>query len=123
MILRMGLNVSAVRHLPSKCALAKTHAVPNEARERGSKPYTKMEEIDGNAQHQQGAHALAEFDASKTVLRAREAVRHDGSPAMLKALEQAEAGWERGMNKIAERAGQVQGPTIRRARTLHGACP
>jgi hypothetical protein len=47
------------------------------------------------------AHAFAEFENSKTLRRAREAVRHDASPEMLKALEQAEAGWERAMNKIA----------------------
>jgi hypothetical protein len=33
---------------------------------------------------------------------------------MLKALEQAEAGWERAMDKIAERAAQTKGPDIRR---------
>jgi len=39
---------------------------------------------------------------------------HDGSPAMLKALEQAEAAWERAMDKIAERAGLTKGPDTRR---------
>jgi hypothetical protein len=41
---------------------------------------------------------------------AREAVRYDASPAILKALEQAETGWERAMDKIAERAGQTKVP-------------
>jgi hypothetical protein len=58
--------------------------------------------------------ALAEFKASKTLVRAREAVRYDPSPATLKALQQAEAGWERAMDKIAERAGRTKGPDTRR---------
>jgi hypothetical protein len=105
----------------------------NEARERVRKAYAQMDEIDCKAElsredkhHQRcevAAQALAEFEASKTLMRARAAVRYDGSPDMLKALEQAEAGWERAMNRIAERAGQVQGPTTRRAQTLHGTCP
>jgi hypothetical protein len=33
---------------------------------------------------------------------------------MLKALEQAEVGWERAMNKIAERAGRTTGANMRR---------
>jgi hypothetical protein len=79
-----------------------------------------MDEIDGNAdlsredkQHRHSevmAQTLAEFEASKTLVRAREAVRYDASPAVLKALEQAEAGWERAMNKIAERAGRSSVP-------------
>jgi hypothetical protein len=93
------------------------HAVPNEARERVSKAYTQMDEIDCNAnlsreekQHQRcevADHALAAFDASKTLLRAREAARYDASPAMLKALKEAEVGWQRAVNKIAERAGRT----------------
>ena len=51
----------------------------------------------------------AEFDASRMLVRAREAVRCDASPATLKALEQ-EAGWDRAMNKIAERAAQTKAP-------------
>jgi hypothetical protein len=83
----------------------------NEPRERVSKAYIQMDEIDGNAdlrpenkqqqRNEVAAHAFAEFENSKTLRRAREAVRHDASPEMLKALEQAEAGWERAMNKIA----------------------
>jgi hypothetical protein len=102
----------------------KLHATANEARERVRKAYTRMDEIDGNAelsseerQHQRHevlAQALAEFEASKTLVRAREALRYDASPAMLKALKQAEAGWERAMNKIAERGGQTKGPNVRR---------
>ena len=103
----------------------KLHAVPNEARERVSRAYTQMDEIDGNAElsredkHYQRcevvAQALAEFEASKTLMRAREAVRDGASPALLKALEQAEAGWQRAMNKIAERAGLTKVPMARGA--------
>jgi hypothetical protein len=84
----------------------------------------QMDEIDCKAElsredkhHQRcevAAQALAEFEASKTLMRAREAVRYGASPAMLKALEQAEAGWKRAMDKIAERAGVSKGPNIRR---------
>jgi hypothetical protein len=48
--------------------------------------------------------------ASKTLARAREAVRCDASPATLKALEQATTGWNRAMDKIAERAGRTNVP-------------
>ena len=83
-----------------------------------------MDEIDGNAklsredkQHQRcevAARALAEFETSTTLARAREAVRYDASPATLKALDQAEAGWQKAMDKIAERAGMSKNPGIRR---------
>jgi hypothetical protein len=105
---------------PENIIWQKLHDVPNEARERVSKVYAQMDEIDGNADlsredkhHRRSevmAQALAEFEASKTLVRAREAVRCDASPAILKALEQAEAGWERAMNKIAERAGRSSVP-------------
>ena len=101
----------------------KPHAVANEARERVSKVYRQADEIDDNAdlsredKHDQrcevAAQALAEFEASKTLMRAREAVRYGASPAMLKALEQAEAGWERAMDKIAERASLTKVPSTR----------
>jgi hypothetical protein len=100
------------------------HAVVDEARARVSRARTEMDEIDRNTdlsreekQDQRcelAAQALAEFDASKTLVRARQAVRYDGSPDMLKALAEAEAGWERAMDKIAERAAQTKGPDMRR---------
>src|SRR4029453_7749865 len=109
---------------PENIVWQKLHAVPNEARERVNKVYAQMDEIDGNAdlsredkQHKRSevmAQTLAEFEASKTLVRAREAVRCDASPATLKALEQAEGGWERAMNKIAERAGRTTGANMRR---------
>jgi hypothetical protein len=85
-----------------------------------SEVYAQMDEIDGNAdlsredkQYRRSevmAQTLAEFEASKTLVRAREAVRFDASPAMLKALEQAEAGWKKAMDKIDERAGRTKDP-------------
>jgi hypothetical protein len=70
------------------------HEAANEARERVSKAYTQMDEIDSNAQlsREEKHHrrcevadqALAEFEASKMLMRAREAVRYGASPAMLK---------------------------------------
>jgi SpoVK/Ycf46/Vps4 family AAA+-type ATPase len=98
------------------------HDAVIEARARVSKAYTQMDEIDGNAKlsreekqaqrSEVAAHALAEFEASKALVRSREAVKHDGSPAALKALEQAEAGWNRAMDKIAERASTTKGSVI-----------
>ena len=96
------------------------HAVATEVRERVSKAYAQMDEIDGisnlsreEKQHKRcevADHAIWEFEVSKTLVRAREAARCDGSPAMLKALEEAETAWERAMNKIAERAGRPKAP-------------
>jgi hypothetical protein len=109
---------------PENIIWQKLHAVPNEARERVSKVYAQMDEIDGNADlsredkhHRRSevmAQTLAEFEASKTLVRAREAVRSAPSATTLKALKQAEVGWERAMNKIAERAGRAKGPELRR---------
>ena len=60
------------------------HEVVNEARERVSKAYMQMDEIDRNAdlsgdgkyrQRRKGAaESIADFEASKTLTRAREAV-------------------------------------------------
>ena len=107
---------------PENIVWQKLHAVPNEARERLSKVYGRMDEIDGNADlsredkhHRRSevmAQTLAEFEASKTLARAREAVRCDASPATLKALEQATTGWNRAMDKIAERAGRTNVPAM-----------
>jgi hypothetical protein len=79
-----------------------------------------MDEIDGHADlsredkhHRRTevmAQTMAEFEASKTLVRAREAVRCDAGPSTLKALEQATTGWNRAMDKIAERAGAGKSP-------------
>ena len=62
----------------------KLHEAANEARERVSKVYTQMDEIDRNAdlsrdgkyrqRSKTAAQAIADFEASKTLARAREAV-------------------------------------------------
>jgi len=75
-----------------------------------------MDEIDRNAalssedkqhrRYQVMADAFADFEESNALVRAREAARQDAHPVMIKALEQAEVGWDRAMNKIAERAGR-----------------
>jgi hypothetical protein len=68
--------------------------------------------------------------------RAREAVRYvieqwrrdDVSPeiaeardATLKAIKEAEQGWRKAMDKIAERAGLTKGPNTRRELLLHSS--
>ena len=91
------------------------HEVADEARERVSKAYTQMDEIDRNAdlsrdgkyrqRRKAAAQAVADFEASRTLARAREAVelavaKHDIKPeardAMLKAMKEAEQGWTKG---------------------------
>ena len=99
------------------------HEAVNEARERVSKAYMQMDEIDRNAdlsrddKHRRrntiAAEAIADFEASKTLARAREAVefavaKHNIEPkardATLKALKATEQGWQMAIDKIAERA-------------------
>jgi hypothetical protein len=88
-----------------------------------SKAYVQMDEIDLNAdlsregkerqRRKAAAQAVANFEASKTLARAREAVEllvatHNIEPkardATLKAMNEAEAGWQRAIDKISERA-------------------
>ena len=109
------------------------HEAANEARERVSKAYMQMDEIDRNAdlsregkerqRRKAAAQAIADFEASKTLARAREAVelavaKHDIEPeardATLKAMKEAEQGWSRAMDKIGERASLAKGPITRR---------
>jgi O6-methylguanine-DNA--protein-cysteine methyltransferase len=110
--------------------LAGLHEAANEARARVSKVYALADEIDRNAnlssddKYRQRSEimneAIANFEASKTLARAREAValavaKHVSpeSDGMLKALKETERGWQRAMNKIAERAGSDQGSRTR----------
>ena len=119
---------------PEKIVWQKLHAVPNEARERLSKVYAQMDEIDGNAdlsrdgkyrQRSKAAdQAIADLEASKTLARAREAVdsviqqwkrdeQHvstEIAEATLKAMKEAEAGWQRAIDMIVERAAQTKVP-------------
>ena len=103
------------------------HKAANEARERVSKAYTQMDEIDRNADFSRddkyrqrsktAAQAIADFEASKTLARAREAVdsviqqwkrdeQHvstEIAEATLKAMKEAEAGWQRAIDMIVFR--------------------
>jgi hypothetical protein len=105
----------------------------NEARARVSKAYAQMDEIDcetelsHDGKYRQrceaAAKAIADLEASKTLARAREAVelavaKHDIEQhvrdATRKALKEAEHGWQRAIDKIAERASLTKGPDARR---------
>ena len=109
------------------------HEVVDEARERVSRAYSVMDQVDcDSALSREGkerqrckvtAQAIADFEASKTRARAREAVelavaKHSIKPeardAMLKALKDAEQGWSRAMDKVGERASLAKGPDTRR---------
>ncbi len=109
------------------------HQVVDEARERVRKAYVQMDEIDANAdlsrdgkesqRRKTAARAVADFEASRTLARAHEAVefavaKHDINPeardAMLKAMKEAQRGWSRAMDKIGERASLTKGPITRR---------
>jgi hypothetical protein len=125
---------------PENLHWQRLHEAVNEARERMSKAYAQMDEIDRDAglsrddKHRQRSQAadeaIADFEASKTLMRAREDValvvakrkveQHVSpqiardSEATLKAMKEVERDWPRAMNKIAERAGRTKGPGIRR---------
>jgi hypothetical protein len=120
----------------------KLHAVANEARERVSRAYMQMDEIDRNSELSRdgkyrqrrkiAAQALAELEASRTLVRARDAVRYvtewqrdeehvTPEVAEGKALKEAEAGWQRAIDLIDERAGLDKGPDIRRCYSRYRA--
>jgi len=105
------------------------HATADEARERVRKACMQMDEIDRNAafsrddkyrqRSETAAQAIANFEASKTLARARQAVElvvaerkveqyvspeiAKDSEEMLKAMKETERDWPRAMDKIAER--------------------
>ena len=115
------------------------HEAGNEARSRVSKFYTLADEIDRNTdlshddKYRQRSkiadQAIADFEVSKTLARAREAVElamgkyqvdqqvspeiAQDSEDMLKARKETERSWERAKDKIAERASLTKGPSIR----------
>ena len=93
----------------------------------------QMDEIDRDAElsrdgkyrqrREAAARAIADFEASRTLARAREAVelavaKHNIEPkardATLKAMKEAEQGWTRAMDKIGERASLAKGSITRR---------
>jgi hypothetical protein len=107
------------------------HEAANEARQRVSKFYMLADEIDRDAdlsrdckyrqRSEAAAQAIADFEASRTMAREREAVElavaKNDSPdgVALKAMEETERGWQRAMDKIAERANLSKGPVMRRS--------
>ena len=106
---------------------------------RVSKAYMQMDEIDRSAdlspegkyrqRSKTAAQAIADFEASKTLARAREAVelavaKHNveqhvspeiaqDSEATLKAMREVERGWRRAIDKITERASLTKTDTRR----------
>ena len=94
----------------------------------------QRDEIDRNAdlsrdgkesqRRRTATQAVADFEASRTLARAHEAVesavaKHDMNPgardAMLKAMKEAKRGWTRAIDKIGERASSLtKGPDTRR---------
>ena len=112
------------------------HEVANEARARVSKAYMQMDEIDRNAdlspddkyreRSKAADEAIADFEASKTLARAGEAVElmvaklkveQHVSPEIAKArdttlnaMKEAEQGWGKAIDKIAERASLTNFP-------------
>jgi DNA-binding phage protein len=121
-------------------AWQKLHEAANEARAHVSKAYMQMDEIDRDADLSRDgkyrerskivAQAIADFEASKTLARACQAVelavakhnfQEDVSPgiardsqSILKARKEVEQGWQRAMDKIAERAGLSKSAGVRR---------
>jgi hypothetical protein len=114
---------------PDYIVWQKLHEAANEARARVSKFYMLLDDIDRNAElsrdgkyrqrSKTAAEAIAEFEGSKTLARARQAVEltvakhnleHHVRDATRKALKEAERGWETAIDKIAERASLTKGP-------------
>ena len=132
--LRMMIVPQQVRWpAPDFVQWQRLHAVADEARERVSKAYAQMDEIDRNPdlsregkerqRRKAWAQAIADFEASRTLTRAREAVelavvKHniesEARNATLRALQEAEAGWQRAVDKIGERASLTKVPSTRR---------
>jgi hypothetical protein len=129
--LRMTIVPQQVRWpAPEYVHWQRIHAVADEARERLSKAYAQMDEIDCNAdlsrdgkyrqRSKTAAQAIADFEASRTLARAREAVesavasiKPEARDAPLEAMKQAERGWRRAIDKIAERVSVTKGPHTR----------
>ena len=118
----------------------KLHEAANEARSRVGRFYQLAEEIDrnpslsGEAKYQQrskaATEAIAGFDSSKTMVLACETVERlvtqrnpaenlspemaEDTDAVLRAIKEMGKGWQRAIDKIAERSCQGRGSTMRR---------
>jgi hypothetical protein len=139
--LRMMIVPRQVRWpAPEYLHCQRLHAAANEARERVSKAYMQMDEIDRNPdlsrdgkcrqRSKAAAQAIANCEASKTLASAHEAVERvvakhkrdqQVSPevakdrdATVKAMQEVEQDWPKAMDKIAKRAGLSKSPGIRR---------
>lgn len=114
----------------------KLHEAADEARERVTRAFAAMDEIDvkthisrhaKNEQRQMiAAQAVADLEASRTIAMARNAVTlimncDDLSPeiaeATREAIKETEAGWQKAINKICERAALTKGVGMRRGAT------
>ena len=115
------------------------HEAVNEARERVRKAYLLMDEIDRRAERSRDDISAAQQDCGssdcrlrgmKTLVRAREAVElavakrnceghvspeiARDTEATLNAMKELEQRWQKGIDKISERAGRTTGPNMRR---------
>jgi hypothetical protein len=128
--LRMAIVPQQVRWpAPDLVHWERLHAVSDEARERVSKACAQMDEIDRNPnlsreekeseRRQAWSEAIADFEASRTLARAREAVEvavgksniePEARNATVKAMKEAEVGWQRAIEKIGERASLAKVP-------------
>jgi hypothetical protein len=116
--------------VPDSVQWQRLHAVADEARERVSKSCAQMDAIDRNPElsreekerqrRKAWAQAIAAFEASRTLACARQAVEvavgkpniePEASDATLKAMKEAEVGWQRAVDKIGERASLSKGPS------------
>lgn len=132
--LRMAIVPQQARWPAPNCVhWQRLHAVADEARERVSKACAQMDEIDRKPnlsreekerqRRKAWAQAIAAFEASRTLACAREAVEvavgkpniePEARDAMLKAMKEAEVGWQRAVDKIGERASLTRSPLLRR---------
>jgi hypothetical protein len=139
--LRMTIVPQQVRWpAPEYLQWQRLHEAANEARDRVRKAYMHMDEIDRypglspddkyRQRSKTATKAIADFEASKTLARAREAVEHvvarhdaghghtpdtdEARNVAIKAMDEAEQGWRRAIDKIAERAGLSKRPDRRR---------
>jgi hypothetical protein len=132
--MRMTIIPQQVRWPAPDCVhWQRLHAVADEARECVSKACAQMDEIDRNPnlsreekerqRRKAWAQAIADFEASRTLARAREAVevavgkpniKPEARNATVKAMKEAEQGWQRAIDKIGERASLAKVPSTRR---------
>jgi hypothetical protein len=97
------------------------HAVADEARERVSKACAQMDEIDRNPdlsreekereRRKAWAEAIAAFEAVEVAV-GKPNIEPEARDAMVKAMKEAEVGWQRAIDKIGERASLAKVPVM-----------